>query len=331
MAAKDFINTADFKRDFLEELISAAQDYKSGKLADKPLKGKDIGLLFFNQSLRTRISFELAIRHLGGKSTTMDIGQGTWNLEHQKRVVMDKDKPEHVIDAARVLERYFDALCIRAFPALENLEAEKKEPVLNAFAENAQIPIINMESCLSHPCQGMADLMTIKETFGKTEKVKVAVFWTYHPKRLPLAVTSSFLTTAHLLECELTLVAPEEYWVLEDVCPQLENVQFITDPKKIPVDTQVIYAKSWTSPKYYSKPELDEALRKEYKTRVVNTKILDRCPKARVMHCMPFRRNVEISDDVADSPQNLMYDQAENRLHVQKAILRKFAGKTNES
>lgn len=324
MRPKDFISISDFDRDFLDDLITTAAKYKSGKFDNKPLKNKDIALLFFNPSLRTRISFELAIKQLGGSPSTIGVGGQTWNLEWRSGIPMDSDRAEHVIDAVRVLERYYQALCIRAFPELQDIKVDASEPILSAFAKHSKNPIINMESCISHPCQALADIMTIREVAGKTNKVKVALFWTYHPRRLPLAVTLSFLSAAVKFGCDLTVCAPEEYFIPSEICSETKKVKFVSNPSDLDKDTQIIYAKSWSSPKLYSQADQDLSGRQRYKDRIVNSNLLKIAQQAKIMHCMPFRRNVEITDEVADSDSNLMYQQAENRLYVQKAVLNKF-------
>lgn len=305
-----FINTAEFSRDVLDRIVTKAIENK-GKRSGA-LEGKSIALLFFNSSLRTRASFEVGIAQLGGHSSTLEVGGGVWNLEVREGAVMNADKPEHVKDAARVMSRYFDAIAVRSFPGLKNLEDDLADPVIEAFRKYATVPIINMESCLYHPCQGMADMMTVREKFKKTDGVKVALSWAYHIKALPTAVPNSFALAASQFGCDLTIVAPPEFTLPDKVMKQIGKVKVSHDPGVLK-DQQVVYAKSWGSLSEYGKPPAEK-----YKNWMIDrTKIGD----ALFMHCMPLRRNVEIADDVLDSPQNMIYDEAENRLHVQKAIL----------
>lgn len=296
---KHFINTGEFSRRELERIIDNAIAREFGSL-----KGKSIALLFFNSSLRTRASFEVGIAQLGGHSTTLEVGGGVWNLEYREGAVMNADKPEHVKDAARVLSRYFDAVCVRSFPPFKSRDEDMADPVIEAFRKYSTVPIINMESCLYHPCQAMADIMTIKEKFGRTDGVKVVLAWAYHIKALPIAVPNSFAVAAKQFGCELTVVAPPGYGL-----PGFE----VSHDRSLLAKADVVYAKSWGSLEQYG-----QAPSADLKNWIVDLKSIG---KAKFMHCMPLRRNVEIADDVLDSPGNLIYDEAENRLHVQKAIL----------
>lgn len=325
-SGKDFISIADFDRDLLDELLTTASLYKGGALTDKPLLGKDIAMLFMNNSLRTRLSFELAVRQLGGHSSIINVGTDTWNLECRKGAKMDGDKPEHAIDASRVLSAYYDAICVRSFPKMASLDEDMAEPVLSAFSENSRKPVINMESCMSHPCQALADMLTIQEAIGGNRKAKIAVYWSYHPKRLPLAVTLSLLQAAVAFKHEVVVVAPEPYFIPDTITEAAKNVRSVEDITDAGKDIDFIYVKSWASPLYYEDPKSDMAVRADYTDRIVGAEVMKKLAGAKVMHCMPFRRNVEITDEVADSDSNLMYRQAENRLYVQKAVLRYFAG-----
>ncbi|MBX7222032.1 MAG: N-acetylornithine carbamoyltransferase [Blastocatellia bacterium] len=312
---KHFIHTGEFSRSELETLLHNAIANKG--LRSNVLAGKSIGLLFFNSSLRTRSSFEVAIAQLGGHPVTLEVGSGVWNLEFREGAVMNADKSEHIKDAARVLSRYFDALCVRSFPGLKNLAEDMQDPIVEAFRKYASIPVINMESALYHPCQAMADMLTIRERFGKTEGVKVALSWAYHIKALPTSVANSFAVAAHQFGCDVTIVAPEGYVLPAAVMNQLGNVKLSHDLNELKKQ-DVVYAKSWGSLENYGVPA-PESL----KSWMID---LDKLGPATFMHCMPLRRNVEIADDVMDSGQNACYDQAENRLHVQKEIIRMVMG-----
>lgn len=293
------MNTAEFSRAALERIIDNAVARRFGAL-----HGKSIALLFFNSSLRTRASFEVGIAQLGGHSTTLEVGGGVWNLEYREGAVMNADKPEHVKDAARVLSRYFDALCVRSFPQLRNREEDMADPVIEAFRKYATVPVINMESCLYHPCQAMADMMTLRQKFGRTDGVRVVLAWAYHIKALPIAVPNSFAIAARQFGCDLTVVAPPGY-----ALPGFE----VSHDRSLLARADVVYAKSWGSLEHYG-----QAPSPELRDWKVDLKSIGR---AYFMHCMPLRRNVEIADDVLESDRNLIYEQAENRLHVQKAIL----------
>lgn len=310
-----FIHTGDHPRETLERIVDRAIATKGER--SNALAGKSVALLFFNSSLRTRSSFEVGIAQLGGHSTTLEVGAGVWNLEVEEGVVMDADRPEHVVDAARVLSRYFDAICVRSFPKLKSLEEDLQDPVVDTLRRHATVPVINLESCLYHPCQAMADMMTVRELFGRTDGVKVALAWAPHVKALPTAVPSSFAVAAAQFGCELTIVAPDGYTLPDPIMAQLGDVRIERD-QAVLADQDVVYGKSWGSLASYGTPPAAE----------LRSWILDRAKlgNATFMHCMPLRRNLEIADDVLESPLNACYDEAENRLHVQKAILTELLG-----
>lgn len=310
---KDFINTAEYPVERLEKIIDKAM--KTRYQRSQALAGRSVALLFFNNSLRTRSSFDVAVAQLGGHATTLEVGNGVWQLEHVEGAVMNSDKPEHVKDAVRVLSRYFDAICVRSFPKLQDLADDLADPVIEAVRAYASVPVINLESCLYHPCQAMADMMTIKQRFGKTNGVKVALAWANHIKALPTAVPNSFAIAARQFGCDLTIVAPPEFPLPEPVMAQLGDVKVASD-REVLKDQQVVYAKSWGSLLDYGTPPPEK-----YRHWMVDRASVG---DALFMHCMPLRRNVEVADDLVDSAQSLIYQEAENRLHVQKAILQEM-------
>lgn len=307
---KHFINTGDWELGALEAILERAIANKGAR--SRALEGRSIALLFFNSSLRTRSSFEAGIAQLGGHSSTLEVGSGVWGLEFREGVVMDADKPEHIKDAARVLSRYFDAICVRCFPGMKNLEEDLADPVITTLAEYSDVPVVNLESSLYHPCQAMADMMTIRERLGRTKGAKVALAWAPHVKALPTAVPNSFAIAAAQFGCDLTIVAPEGYDLPGPVMRGLGNARVVRDQSAL-AQQDVVYAKSWGSLAQYGAPP-DPALRDWIVDR-------DKIGDALFLHCLPVRRNVEVADDVLDSPRNGAYDEAENRLHVQKEIL----------
>jgi N-acetylornithine carbamoyltransferase len=312
---RDFVHTGEHSRDALERIVERAIANKGERSA--ALAGKSVGLLFFNSSLRTRSSFEVGIAQLGATAVTLEVGAGVWKLEHAEGAVMDADKPEHIKDAARVLSRYFDALCVRSFPKLERLEDDLQDAVVEALREYASVPVVNLESSLYHPCQAMADVMTIRERKGTTDGVRVALAWAPHVKALPTAVPNSFAVAVHQFGCDLTIVAPPDYPLPDVVMRQIPNARVVHDQAAL-ADQEVVYAKSWGSLVDYGAPPPER-----YRDWIVD---LAKIGAADFMHCMPLRRNVEVADDVMESPQNACYDEAENRLHVQKEILKELIG-----
>lgn len=312
---KHFVNTGEHDRATLERIVERAIRNKGERSA--ALAGKSIALVFFNSSLRTRSSFEVGVAQLGGHTSTLEVGAGVWNLEYRDGAVMDADKPEHIRDAARVLSRYFDAICVRSFPGMKSLEDDLADPVIEAMRAYATVPLISLESALYHPCQAMADMMTIRERFGRTDGVKVALAWAPHVKALPTAVPNSFAIAAAQFGCDLTIVAPPEFPLPDAVMEQVGEVKVVSD-QSVLAGQDVVYAKSWGSLLDYGAPPPDR-----YRDWIVNREKLG---GATFMHCMPLRRNVEVADDVMESEANAAYDEAENRLHVQKEILMEVLG-----
>ncbi|HTH36590.1 MAG TPA: N-acetylornithine carbamoyltransferase [Pyrinomonadaceae bacterium] len=325
----NFLKTSDFSTHELESLIGSAINLKSTPASEKPLAGKSIALVFFNPSLRTRASMQVGIYELGGNPVILEPGGTSWTLEHRDGVVMDGDKTEHLKEFVRVLERYVSAIGVRTFAALNDWETERTDPILNAFAEYATKPIINLESAMHHPCQAMADMMTIREKLGAKKK-KLLLTWAWHPKPLPMAVPNSFALAAAQFGHDLRIAHPEGYELDEELIKNIENHATanggtfeITDDIEMAFDdVEVVYAKSWGSKNCYGNADKDIAfrlgLRKDW---IVDQSTMAQTRDAIFMHCLPVRRNVIVTDSVIDSPNSVVIDEAENRLHIQKAIM----------
>jgi N-acetylornithine carbamoyltransferase len=331
---RDFLNTADYPSDELEALIQSGLRMKSGDHA-KPLAGKSVALVFFNPSLRTRASMQVGIYELGGNVVVLEPGGTSWTLEHREGVVMDADKTEHVAEFVRVLGRYCVAIGVRTFAALRNWEEERADPILNAFAKYSEVPIINLESAMHHPCQAVADMMTIREKLGAGRK-QVLLTWAWHPKPLPMAVPNSFALAAAQMGHDLTVAHPQGYELNDELMETIRaraaqaggNVTVSNDVEAAFENAEVVYAKSWGSKNFYGAPEKDIAERAQYRGRwIVDETKMARTNEAIFMHCLPVRRNVIVSDGVIDSPSSVVIDEAENRLHVQKAILATLLGR----
>jgi N-acetylornithine carbamoyltransferase len=318
LKGRSFINTLEFKPAELEFLLDRAKAFKKarGKRGKRPLDGRSVALVFFNPSLRTRVSFAVGIAELGGQAVSMSVGSESWSLEHREGAVMDQDKTEHIKDAAKVLSRYVDAIAVRSFPGMKSYDEDMADPVLGAFRKYSQVPVINMESALWHPCQAMADAMTVREKFGTVKGRNVTLTWAYHPKALPMAVGNSFAAIMSQLGANLTIAHPPEFALPGTFLDSLPRAPRIVHSKAQGLDAaQVVYAKSWGGATYYGRWEEERKVREGLRSW-----ICDSVPKdALFMHCLPVRRNVEVADAVLDS--SAIYDEAENRLHVQKAIL----------
>jgi N-acetylornithine carbamoyltransferase len=218
----NFIKTSDFTFQELDALVSAATGVKNVASGERPLAGKSVALVFFNPSLRTRASMQIGIYELGGNPVILEPGATSWTLEHREGVVMDGNKTEHLKEFVRVLERYVSAIGVRTFAELKNWEAERTDPILNAFAKYASVPIINLESAMHHPCQAMADMMTIREKLGP-EKKKVLLTWAWHPKALPMAVPNSFALATAQFGHDLRIAQPEGYELDEELISEIET------------------------------------------------------------------------------------------------------------
>src|ERR671921_1633653 len=220
---RNFLTTADWTREELEGLLEAAARFKRGEDASKPLAGRSVALVFFNPSLRTRASMQVGVYELGGNAVVLEAGGTSWTLEHREGAVMDADKTEHVAEFVRVLERYCVAIGVRTFAALKDWQEERGDPILNAFAKYSSVPIINLESAMHHPCQSLADMMTIREKLGAGRK-RVVLSWAWHPKLLPMAVPNSFALAASQMGHDLVIAHPQGYELDEELIETSQHI-----------------------------------------------------------------------------------------------------------
>lgn len=331
---RDFLTTGDWTRDELERLLEAAARFKRGEDTSRPLAGKSLALVFFNPSLRTRASMQVGIYELGGNPVVLEPGGTSWTLEHRDGVVMDADKTEHVAEFVRVLGRYCAGIGVRTFAALRDWKEERRDPILAAFARHSEVPVINLESAMHHPCQALADMLTIREKLGAGPK-RVLLTWAWHPKPLPMAVPNSFALAAAQLGHELTIAHPPGYELDDELIGQLNEQAFdagtsvnVTNDVDAAFDgAEVVYAKSWGSKMFYGAPEDDIETRAEYRNRwIVDEAKMRRTRGGIFMHCLPVRRNVIVTDGVIDSAASVVIDEAENRLHAQKAVMKAVTG-----
>ena len=325
----NFLKTSDFSRFELEEILELAMKFKSGEIAERSLNGKSVALVFFNPSLRTRASMQVGIFELGGNPVILEPGNTSWTLEHREGAVMDSDKTEHLKEFVQVLERYVAAIGVRTFANLQNWELERTEPILSAFEKYASKPIINLESAMHHPCQAMADMLTIREKYGK-EKKKVLLTWAFHPKPLPMAVPNSFALAAAQFGHDLKIAHPKGYELDDELMMEIENqitenggsLEIVNDINETFENVEVVYAKSWGSKNFYGDLQKDIEFRADLrKDWIVDEGKMQKTNEAIFMHCLPVRRNVIVTDAVIDSANSVVIDEAENRLHVQKAIM----------
>jgi N-acetylornithine carbamoyltransferase len=331
---RNFLTIANWTRAELDDLIEAALGFKAGRDESQPLSGRSIALVFFNPSLRTRASMQVGIHELGGNAVVLEPGGTSWTLEHRDGAVMDGDKTEHVAEFVRVLARYCGAIGVRTFAAMKNWEEERTDPVLSAFVKYSDVPIINLESAMHHPCQALADMMTIREKLGGGRK-RVVLTWAWHPKPLPMAVPNSFALAAAQMGHDLVIAHPSPYELDEELMAFAQeqaagaggSVKVTNDINEAVDAAEVVYAKSWGSKNFYGSPERDINERTQYREKwIVDEQKMARTNNGIFMHCLPVRRNVIVTDGVIDSPASVVIDEAENRLHVQKAILKTVLG-----
>lgn len=332
---RDFLTTGDWSSSELRALIERAIALKAREDISKPFAGKSVALVFFNPSLRTRASMQVGIYELGGNAVVLEPGGTSWTLEHREGVVMDADKTEHVAEFVRVLGRYCVAIGVRTFAALKDWEEERTDPILGAFAKYSEVPVINLESAMHHPCQALADMMTIREKLGPGRK-RVLLTWAWHPKPLPMAVPNSFALAAAQMGHELVIAHPQGYDLDEELISQIRgqaganggSLSISNDIDTAFEGAEVVYAKSWGSQNFYGAPERDIAERARYRAKwIVDEAKMSRTAAGLFMHCLPVRRNVIVTDAVIDSPTSVVIDEAENRLHAQKAVLASLLGK----
>lgn len=332
--ANNFLSTGDWSREELKTLIDSALRFKRGDERSRPLEGQSVGLVFFNPSLRTRASMQVGIYELGGNPVVLEPGGTSWTLEHREGAVMDSDKTEHVAEFVRVLERYCAAVGVRTFAAMQNWGEERIDPVLSAFARYAKKPVLNLESAMHHPCQALADMMTIREKLGSKPQ-RVLLTWAWHPKPLPMAVPNSFALAAAQMGHELVIAHPSGYALDDELIDNIEaqakqaggSVAITRDVEKAFDGVNVVYAKSWGSKDYYGAPHKDLEQRAPYRKRwIVDEAKMAKTDNAIFMHCLPVRRNVIVTDAVIDGPRSVVIDEAENRLHAQKAVMAKLLG-----
>lgn len=324
---KHFTHLKDFTIAELDEIIDTALSLKKSAPAGMPLAGKSLAFCFMNPSLRTQVSFSVATASLGGHPVTLNLGSGgTWGMESVEGAVMDGAAAEHLKEAVPVLGRMCQGLGLRSFPAGKSWAEDKAEPELTAFRKYSTVPVVNMESASGHPCQALADLMTIRERMTPKGK-NFLLAWAPHVKALPMAVPNSAVEIAAMAGMNVTIARPEGYDLDPEVmarvkrnCAANGTTVRVTDEVTQAFDGQhVVYGKAWGSIANYGKPpSSDPVFRREW---TINAEKMRRTGDAIFMHCLPVRRNLVVDDAVLDGPWSVVVDQAENRLHTAKAVL----------
>ena len=310
----------------LEAILSQALAWKQGP-HPKHLVDRILGMVFFNPSLRTRASFEAVMARGGGSSIVLEVGNGVWKLEDREGAVMDGDRAEHIKEAAPVLSRYVDMLAVRTFASGAGDDIDNADPVLNGFRNLGTVPTISMESAREHPCQGLADMLTARETFGSTKGLPVTLAWAPHIKPLPKAVPNSFLLTAAACGCEVRVAHPKGFELHPSVLAEAQafaqatggSVEVTNELDRATEGTRVIYAKAWGPA---SASGLGAEAVKEHPEWMCSPRHFDNAARDAIfMHCLPVRRNVEVADGVLDGRWSRVVDEAENRFHVQRSLI----------
>ena len=299
----------------LEELILSAKKIKSDPFENSELgKNKTLGLLFFNPSLRTRLSTQKASLNLGMNCIVMNLNTEGWSLEFENGTVMDGNKAEHIKEASQVISQYCDIIGIRSFPTLTDKENDEQEQVINSFVKYATIPVISLEGATEHPLQAVADALTIQE-YKTKRKPKVVLTWAPHPKALPHAVPNSFVKMMKLSEYDLVIAHPKGY----ELNPEITKGATITDNQDEAFkNADFIYAKNWSSYNDYGKILSNDTNWTVTSEKMALTK------NAKFMHCLPVRRNMIVTDEVLDSENSIVIQQANNRTFATQAILKKI-------
>jgi N-acetylornithine carbamoyltransferase len=327
MKIRHFTHLKDFSPKEIDALVDSAIALKKSAPMSASLAGKSLAFCFMNPSLRTQVSFSVATHQLGGHPVTLSLGSGgTWGMESVEGVVMDGSAAEHLKEAVPVLGRFCAALGLRSFPAGLSWEEDKKELPLAAFRKYSTVPVVNMESASGHPCQALADLMTVKERINPKKK-NFLLTWAPHVKALPMAVPNSAAEIMAMAGMNVTIARPAGYDLDPEVmarvkagCSANGTTLRVTDDVPAAYEGQhVVYAKSWGSIENYGKPpSADPSFRNKWR---VTAEKMKRTQEAMFMHCLPVRRNVVVDDAVLDGPWSVVVDEAENRLHTAKAVL----------
>ena len=301
------INDIDHMLSWIEE----AKEIKASPLKHNNLgKHKTLGLLFFNASLRTRLSTQKAALNLGMDPIVMNVSGDAWGIEFEDGTIMNGDTAEHIKEAAAVISQYCDVIAVRAFPSLKDKEQDEAEQVLQSFIQFASVPVISMESATEHPLQGFTDAITISENSTK-KRPKVVLSWAPHVKALPHAVANSFVQAMHKMDVEFIITNPEGYNLNTEITKETPVSYNQVDAFK---DADFIYTKNWSSYEDYGK-----ILKTDTNWMLTKEKL----GNAKFMHCLPVRRNVVAEDAVLDSDCSLVLEQANNRTYAAQLVLKK--------
>jgi len=316
---RNFISVKDVSD--IGMLVKEAIAYKANPFKDKLLgSNKRIGLLFLNPSMRTRLSTQIAAQNLGMEAIVFNVGQDGWMLEFEDEAIMSGNTVEHVKDAAPILGKYFDILGIRTFPSLKNKEDDYSELYIKQFIKYAGIPVVSLESATLHPLQSLTDIITITETFKENRKPKIVLTWAPHVKALPQCVANSFSEWINAWgQADFTITHPEDYELDESFTSGAKIVHNQDEALK---NADFVYVKNWSTYTDYGRIYCNDP------KWMLSNKKLQLTNNAKVMHCLPVRRNVELSDEILDGPNSIVTQQATNRVWAAQVILSELLKKT---
>lgn len=312
---KHFTNVADIGD--LRSAVAEALEVKRDRYAFTDLgRNKTLVMIFFNSSLRTRLSTQKAAQNLGMNVMVLDINQGAWQLETERGVIMDGDKPEHLLEAVPVMGAYCDIIGVRSFARFENKEDDYSEKVLNQFIRHSGRPVVSMEAATRHPLQSFADLITIEE-YKKTARPKVVLTWAPHPKALPQAVPNSFAEWMNAADYDFVITHPEGY----ELNPQfVGGARVEYDQRKAFEGADFVYAKNWAA---WADPNYGKILSRD-RSWTVDAEKMALTNNAYFMHCLPVRRNMIVTDEVIESPQSIVIPEAANREISAQVVLKRI-------
>lgn len=301
----------------LKDALKEAFEIKSNRFGYQELgKNKTLMMIFFNSSLRTRLSTQKAAMNLGMNVMVLDINQGAWKLETERGVIMDGDKPEHLLEAIPVMGCYCDIIGVRSFAKFENKEDDYQEKILNQFIQYSGRPVFSMEAATRHPLQSFADLITIEE-YKTKERPKVVLTWAPHPRPLPQAVANSFSEWMNSTDYEFVITHPKGY----ELAPEfVGNAKVEYDQKKAFDGADFIYAKNWSA---YTDPNYGKVINTD-RSWTVDSEKMALTNNAFFMHCLPVRRNMIVSDDVIESAQSIVIPEAANREISAQVVLKRI-------
>lgn len=335
MKKRDFLAVESWGADEITALLALAARVKRGEISGG-LEKKVLAMVFMDPSLRTRASFEAGLFLHGGHALVIEPGKGSWTLETDLDAIMNADAVEHIIEAARVLGRYADALALRAFPRGNDWATARLDKIHHDFARYCEKPVINLESARRHPCQELADALTLQEKLGEPRGKKFVLAWANHPKPLPTAVPVSAALAAARLGMEVIIARPPGYDLDPDDSALISamakenggSLRYDDELDGALANADAVYVKSWGALQHFGDPQTEAKLRAPYQDWRCTPDRLKKTNngQAIVMHCLPVRRNVEIDGAVLDGPNSVVVDQAENRLHVQRALMLEIMG-----